>query len=343
VPNRSGSFDEQPAREGRHRVGVAAELPRLLTERGIAPDRVLAAAELPLDVLRNPENAVSFPMLCRLLAIAAEMTDEPHIAALVGRRGSTASLGLVGRLMQTAPTLGDAILDLCRNQHRYISGAVTYLIVQGDTALWGYTLEQPHIDGATLVCEGAIGIACSIVEELAGIRPEEALLARRPPAETSHYEDAFGVRARFSTELFGVVMRKDHLRLPVRSCDRDLRAILQQQVAAYWAQDRPGVADQVRRSLAARITAGSATAIMVAADLAISVRTMNRRLESEGATFRDLVAEARYNASRHLIRTTDMPLTDISLALGYTSQGAFTRAFTRWAGCAPMAWRALAS
>ena len=126
-------------------------------------------------------------------------------------------------------------------------------------------------------------------------------------------------------------------------CDPDLRALLQRQVGAYWAQDRPSVADQVRRSLAARITSGSATAIMVAADLGISVRTMNRRLENKKTTIRTLVADERYNASRHLIRATDMPLTDISLPIGYTSRGAFTRAITRWAGCAPMAWRASAS
>ena len=262
---------------------------------------------------------------------------------MLGRRGGTVSLGLVGRLMQTAPTLGEAILDLCRNQHRYISGAVAYLLVQGDSALWGYALEQAHIDGAALVCEGAVGIGCSMIEELAGFRPEQILLARGSPAQASPYEDVFGVRTLFNADLFAVVLRKDQLKLPVRSRDRDLRAMLQRQVAAYWAQQQPSVADQVRRSLAARVTSGSATAIAVAADVAISVRTMNRRLEDEGTTFRDLVGEARFNASRHLIRATALPLTDISLALGYTSQGAFTRAFSRWAGCSPAAWRAAVS
>lgn len=303
----------------------------------------MAAVELPPELLRNPENAISFPKVCRLLAVAAEMTDSPHIAALMGRRGGTASLGLVGRLMQTAPTLGDAILDLCRNQHRYISGAVTYLFVQGDTALWGYALDQPHLAGATYACEGAVGIGCSMVEELAGIRVEEVLLARSSPPEPSQFETAFGVPVRFAADIYAVVIKTDHLKLPVRSRDRDLRAILQRQVEDYWARDQPGVGEQARRSLAARITAGSATAESVAEDLRMSVRTMNRRLEDEGVTFRDLVGEARFSASRHLMRATALTLTDISLALGYTSQAAFTRAFTRWAGRAPMAWRASAS
>jgi AraC-like DNA-binding protein len=312
-------------------------------EHGVAPERALAAAELPPDVLRNPESGLPFPKVCRLLAVAADMTDLPHLPALLGRRGGTVSLGLVGRLMQTAPTLGEAMLDLCRNQHRYISGAVAYLLVQGDSALWGYALEQAHVDGAALTCEGAVGIGCSMIEELTGHRPHQILLARSAPARTSHYDEAFGVPTLFNADLFAVVLRKDQLRLPVRSRDRELRAVLHRQVAAYWAQQQPSVADQVRRSLAARVTSGSATAITVAADIALSVRTMNRRLEDEGTTFRDLVGEARFNASRHLIRATALPLTDISLALGYTSQGGFTRAFTRWAGCTPVAWRAAAA
>jgi len=42
--------------------------------------------------------------------------------------------------MQTAPTLKDAILDLCTNQRRYVRGAVTYLVIQNEVAFWGYAV-----------------------------------------------------------------------------------------------------------------------------------------------------------------------------------------------------------
>ncbi|MBS0558635.1 MAG: AraC family transcriptional regulator [Proteobacteria bacterium] len=339
MTERALSNGQAPDDGGRHRVGVVAELPRLLAERGVPAEQVLGAAGLPADLLRNPENAVSFPDLCRLLSLAAEATDCPHICALMGRRGGTSSLGLVGRLMRSAPTLGDAMLDLACNQHRYIRGAVAYLLVQGDSALWGYTLEQSQMDGAGLACEAAMGIGVSMIEELTGSRPDEVLLARGVPADRGPYESAYGVPVRLRADLYAVVIKRDQLRQPLRTHDRALRAILQKQVAAYWAHDPPGVAAKVRRSLAARITTQSATATAVAADLNMSLRTMTRRLEDERITFRDLVAEARFNASRHLIRATGLPLTDISLALGYTSQSAFTRAFSRWAGCSPTAWR----
>ena len=45
--------------------------------------------------------------------------------------------------MQNAPTLKDAILDLCKNQNRYVRGAVSYLLIQDETALWGYAVHHP--------------------------------------------------------------------------------------------------------------------------------------------------------------------------------------------------------
>ncbi len=119
---------------------------------------------------------------------------------------------------------------------------------------------------------GRDGIGCSMVEELAGIRAGGGLLARSSAAETSQFETAFGVPVRFSADIFAVVIKTDHLRLPVRSRDRDLRAILQRQVAAYWALDQPSVAEQVRRNLAARITARAAAATSVATDIGMSVQ-----------------------------------------------------------------------
>jgi hypothetical protein len=45
--------------------------------------------------------------------------------------------------MQTAPTLGDAIFDLCANHERYVRGAAVYLAVYDDTAFFGYSVHRP--------------------------------------------------------------------------------------------------------------------------------------------------------------------------------------------------------
>jgi AraC-like DNA-binding protein len=329
-----------PIDGGQHRVGVLAEVPRLLLEHGLEPNGVVRAAGLAPEQLRNPENAIPLAAAARLAQLCAEATNLPHFGALLGRRGGTYSLGLVGRLMRSAPTVGEAISDLCTNQHRYIRGAVTYVVTLPDVIFWGYATQAADLEGAVQMCEGAAGIGCSILSEIAGIAPAEVLLARKTPADKGRYVRVFGAPVRFEAEQFAVLLRREQLDLPVRTSDRTLRSILQKQVAAYWALREPSLADRVRRILTARVLSQTASALTVAADLRLTERTLNRRLEAEFTTFRKLTNEARYNASRHLMSATNLPLTDIALALGYASPSAFSRAFGDWSGTNPSAWRA---
>jgi AraC-like DNA-binding protein len=242
--------------------------------------------------------------------------------------------------MRTAPTLGDAILDLCTNQHRYIRGAVAYLIVQEDVALWGYALHGPLPDGAFHMCDGAVGIACAMLKEIVGRQPEQVLLARRPPKDDGPFRRIHEAPVRFHAEQHAVVIRRAWLSLPQPTADPALRRLLQQQVRAYWAREQPEIAERVRRLLAGRVLSHQASAAAVAQDLEMTQRTLNRRLEAHGTTFRDLLGDVRYDAACQLLATTRMPLTDIAMALGYATPSAFSRAFSGWSGISPSAWRA---
>lgn len=132
--------------EGQQRIGVIAELPRVLREMGEDPARVIAGAGVNPDMLRNPENSLTFVEVGRLIQACVTATGCEHFGFLVDQRSTTTSLGLVGRLMQNAPTLRDAILDLCTNQRRYVRGAVAYFFVQNETAFLGYVPRSvpPH-------------------------------------------------------------------------------------------------------------------------------------------------------------------------------------------------------
>ncbi|OKO78986.1 hypothetical protein AC628_12285 [Bradyrhizobium sp. NAS96.2] len=77
----------------------------------------------------------------------------------------------------------------------------------------------------------------------------------------------------------------------------------------------------------------------VANEMSMQPRTLNRRLQAEGKSFRELVNEARFAVARQLLAGTRMDITDIALALGYADPSGFTHAFQRWSGVAPSEWR----
>jgi AraC-like DNA-binding protein len=102
---------------------------------------------------------------------------------------------------------------------------------------------------------------------------------------------------------------------------------------------QPSTTQSVIRILHALVVFPDATLERVAAELSVHPRTLNRRLEADGTSFRALVNETRFSVSRQLLSGTKMEIADIALALGYADPSGFTHAFQRWSGMAPIEWR----
>ncbi|PQA29057.1 helix-turn-helix transcriptional regulator, partial [Amnimonas aquatica] len=122
---------------------------------------------------------------------------------------------------------------------------------------------------------------------------------------------------------------------PLPTYDRQLVRLLEDQCRQLLAQRQPaGVAGQVRQCLLGPLGL-LATLEDVAGALLVSPRSLRRKLEAEGASFRGIVEEAREQLALQLLEMTDMKLDELSLHLGYADTASFTRAFRRWQGISP--------
>ena len=72
---------------------------------------------------------------------------------------------------------------------------------------------------------------------------------------------------------------------------------------------------------------------------AIERRTLSRHLRMEGLAFRQVADGIRFEFACGLLENTDMALGQIAAILRYSEPSAFTRAFRRWSGQTPSAWR----
>ena len=77
--------------------------------------------------------------------------------------------------------------------------------------------------------------------------------------------------------------------------------------------------------------------------LGLRVRTLQRYLEGQRATYKRLADQARFEAARDLLHDGDRSITDIGFDLGYNDTAHFTRAFRRWAGVPPSTYRRTAA
>jgi AraC-like DNA-binding protein len=91
----------------------------------------------------------------------------------------------------------------------------------------------------------------------------------------------------------------------------------------------------VRQALIRTMGAGSSKKNDIAALFRMHPRTLQRRLEDEGATFETIREDVYKNAALRFLRETDIPLKQLAGALGFSEQSALTRSCARWFGTSP--------
>ncbi len=330
------------ALENLQRVGFLALVPGILREFGLVPAEILAAAGLREDALANPEEMIPYSAMGRLVKISAERTDAPHFGLLIGQRIGMSSLGLIGDLMQSAPTVGVALRDLATHQHRHARGAVVYVLAHGDHAFFGYAIYQPGVEGSAQITDGAAAAAFNIVRSM--IREEEAshlevLVSRARPADIAPYLRFFGTNPHFDVDQTGVLFPIQWMDRPIAGHDPKRRQMLETQVHAFSEAGDYDLATRLRRTLRVGLLTGEISGEHLASQLNVTRRTLHRRLQAEGINFRFVLEEVRFEFSQQLLADTQLSVSDVGFILRYSDPSIFTRAFTRWSGVTPSEWR----
>lgn len=166
------------------------------------------------------------------------------------------------------------------------------------------------------------------------------------PEEPHHRElrELVGGPVTFDAPLFRHRIPAWELDLPIRAADPHLLRLAQQQLEKQLAnlttwEDVRDVGKRVRAIVAKQMAEGIHIE-RVAYDLRLSVRTLRRRLSERGLSFDGLLTEVRRNRAVAYLVNTDEAIERIAERLGYSDASNFRRAFRRWTGLAPAAFRA---
>jgi AraC-like DNA-binding protein len=95
----------------------------------------------------------------------------------------------------------------------------------------------------------------------------------------------------------------------------------------------------VRWHLKRALTAGRPELRSIARDMAISERSLQRRLREEGYSFQSLLSDTRHQLACEYLSEASFDISEIAYLLGYEDQGSFYRAFQKWEELTPAAWR----
>jgi len=105
-------------------------------------------------------------------------------------------------------------------------------------------------------------------------------------------------------------------------------------------QTKQSIPEQVKWVLKRLLSGSRPDVVMVAKELGVSARTLQRRITEEGTTFRQLLNETRRELVREYLANDSIEIAEVAFLVGYDNANSFFRAFRSWEGRTPAEWRA---
>lgn len=172
-----------------------------------------------------------------------------------------------------------------------------------------------------------------------------AAFAYPPPPHKDEYEVLFDCPVRFGEDRTGAAFDAHWLTAPLVRDEPALDAMLRRAPSDLLSRPEYGttVAEQVRRTLTQQLRGSPRLPALaeVAARLAVSPATLRRRLQQEGTSFQELKDHVRRDAAIAGLAESGEPIAELAARLGFSEDTAFHRAFRRWTGTTPGAYRHL--
>lgn len=311
---------------------------------GLAPESLLAAVGLPADCLTNDTARVPLADYAALYNhLNATLDDEAF--GLFSTPMRVGCFEFLCRATITAPHLEEALLRCIRFLRTVLPDMSIRIRREGDSAVLEIAERQPLRVDRVFAYEWLLrllhGLACWLVGRGIALDAVDFPYPRPPHAEdyaliytaNSHFNalDAPCLAARIAANL---------LELPIRRDEAALQRFLDGapgKLTMLYRRDRElvlRVRDHLRDALPDLPDLNE-----TAAALQMSPRTLNRRLEDEGSSFRAIKDALRRDIALARLTKTSLPVSAIAAELGFSDPSAFFRAFVGWTGASPSAYR----
>ncbi|HZT53876.1 MAG TPA: AraC family transcriptional regulator [Gaiellaceae bacterium] len=325
-----------------HRVlgAYALQLVRLVARWGVPPCGLLDGVGLREGELAEPGMMLPLETVEALLERAWALTGEPALGIYLGLSKRVTDFGPLGFAAMSAESYGRA-LDLAI---RYVPLVTTVgsLRLEVDGGVASLHVDEHTAAGGRAREIGLIGMLVGLrkvgADITAGRLSASIDLAVREPAYYARFANLVP-RVRFGQPVNRMTFDASALALPLElSNPAALRLATEQCEHALEALGpHEALVARVRRALVGRD--GFRSLREVAGQLHLSSRTLTRMLAELRTSFADLVDQEREKKALRLLSTSDLPLDTIAEQLDYSTVSNFARAFHRWTGETPGAYR----
>jgi AraC-like DNA-binding protein len=325
---------------------VLAQLFLYLDSLQVDIDAFLRSLDIEPETVRSPDAYIPVETYLRIQDEAAEHIHDPYLGLHMGEFVQPGSWSILGYLMMNCKTLGEAFEKSGRYQ-RIIGNMIDARIEIGLGKLRAVYFTPPHAPQMSRHCfESTFSSSVHLARTLSGqpLNPLEVTFIYPEPESRTEYERIFNCPVHFGRKDNSMTIDMRMGNLPVRMANPALLEHFEQYAQDFIAQmERNDATTQaVTKIILAHLDDESLSIEKVAREMAVSVRTLQKRLEAEGVVFSDLLRDIRQRLAKKYLRE-NYSVEQITYLLGFSEPSVFRKSFKKWLGVTPREYREDAS
>lgn len=310
----------------------------LIRELGGEPEAVIRAADVPAYAFDSPDIFFNAESFIDYLELAAETCQCPQFGLIHASRWPLGVFGQIWLLMRDAETVAAALQCYVKYFGLFTDMGILRF-EQAEGGKWLHYVSQPlGRYGRRQVILASLAVVFLFVAEYTSSRRQPPRVRLRQPSVN---EDAFirffGRCPEFDSSSDALFIENAVLETPIGR--GELRGISRRSLMMHTQLEGPVLVTEVKSLLSVLLPSREASLRTVAETIRISERTLQRRLENLGVSFREIIDSVRAEQAWHHVTSSGLPISQIAFMLGYETHSAFARAFKRWHGTSPKAAR----
>jgi AraC-like DNA-binding protein len=307
----------------------------------VHPGTLLERCDLAPEALEGSVGFIPLSKTVTLWRVAQELSGDPYFGLTMGERVRPHYLSIVAYTMMNCRNFAEALEQVQKYQRLVSEGGRIEMRLEADTASIVYIpyeadapFSRHQIEAVLLVI---LGFARWLIDE--ELRPIEIRFAHPKPALTQKHDEVFQAPIRFNAQEHAIVLERRWLVVELPESDPTLL-----QVHLAQADQRLHAMDKISTLQHVKMILESSGHFQwdrdhMARRLHMSRRTLQRKLSKAGTTFQALFDQYRHTSALTLLKDNELTTGEVGHLLGFSEPSTFYRAFKRWEGCTPGAYR----
>lgn len=328
-------------------AGYAKSLLDFAVRKGADARTLLARAGIAEDALTDPDNRVPFANFVALMRAAKDESGDPALALEFGAGSDMRKFSVVGLLSYASKNMLEALTQLNRYgrlvvEVEGIADGPRFQLTSVDDQRWMEDRRANPNDFIELTESTWSRFIVTTRRDFPGHTfALEAHVTHPAPAYRARYEDLWQVPITFVSHWNAIRSDPGWQQVQIQPDNRYVFGVLTERGDALLQELEASktLRGRVEALIMPILHTGEVNVDAIAAKLATSRQTIYRHLKREGATFEQVLDALRHRMALHYLAAKKVSVNETAYLIGFSDPAAFSRAFKRWTGKSPRAWR----